>query len=66
MANDLRRAHDDANKAGVEMTDDTALLERIGIEVIAVPSSTENFKVTQPEDLIRAEALLRVRFENAP
>jgi 2-C-methyl-D-erythritol 4-phosphate cytidylyltransferase len=34
--------------------------------VIAVPSSTENFKVTLPEDLIRAEALLRVRFENAP
>ena len=36
MANDLRRAHDDANTAGVEMTDDTALLERIGIDVIAV------------------------------
>jgi 2-C-methyl-D-erythritol 4-phosphate cytidylyltransferase len=66
MVKDLRRAHDDANEAGVETTDDTALLERIGIEVIAVPSSTENFKVTLPEDLIRAEALLRVRFENAP
>jgi 2-C-methyl-D-erythritol 4-phosphate cytidylyltransferase len=66
MAKDMRRAHDDANKTGVEATDDTALLERIGIEVIAVPSSTENFKVTLPEDLLRAEALLRVRFENAP
>jgi len=66
MANDLRRAHDDANEAGVEMTDDTALLERIGIEVVAVPSSAENFKVTLPEDMVRAEALLRVRFENAP
>jgi 2-C-methyl-D-erythritol 4-phosphate cytidylyltransferase len=64
MAKDLRRAHDEAGAAGVEMTDDTALLERIGIEVVAVPSSTENFKVTLPEDLVRAEALLRVRFES--
>jgi 2-C-methyl-D-erythritol 4-phosphate cytidylyltransferase len=62
---DLRRAHDEAIADGVETTDDTALLERIGIEVVAVPSSTENFKVTLPEDLIRAEALVRVRFENA-
>jgi 2-C-methyl-D-erythritol 4-phosphate cytidylyltransferase len=66
MVNDLRRAHDEAAKHGVEATDDTALLERIGIEVVAVPSSSENFKVTLPEDLLRAEALLRVRFENVP
>jgi len=61
MAADLRRAHDEALKAGFEATDDTALLERIGIEVVAVPSSSENFKVTLPEDLLRAEALVRVR-----
>jgi 2-C-methyl-D-erythritol 4-phosphate cytidylyltransferase len=66
MAKDLRRAHEEANRSGIEATDDTALLERIGIEVVAVPSSSENFKVTLPEDLSRAEALLRVRFENAP
>jgi 2-C-methyl-D-erythritol 4-phosphate cytidylyltransferase len=28
---------------------------------VAVPSSSENFKVTLPEDLLRAEALVRVR-----
>ncbi len=54
-------------KPASKLTDDTALLERIGIDVVAVPSSTKNFKVTLPEDLRRApQALLRVRFENAP
>jgi 2-C-methyl-D-erythritol 4-phosphate cytidylyltransferase len=62
LVRDLRRAHEEAASAGVEATDDTALLERIGIEVAAVPSSSENFKVTLPEDLVRAETLLRERF----
>ena len=62
---DLRRAHDEASAQGIEATDDTALLERIGIEVVVVPGSTENFKVTLPQDLMRAEALLHARFEGA-
>jgi len=66
MTQDLRRAHDEALKSSFDATDDTALLERIGVEVVAVPSSPENFKVTLPQDLIRAEALLRERFERAP
>ncbi len=62
LAHDLRRAHDEAVRDGIDATDDTALLERIGIDVIAVPGSSENFKVTLPEDLARAETLLRERF----
>ncbi len=62
LVRDLRRAHDEAERAGVDATDDAALLERIGVEVIAVPGSSENFKVTLPEDLARAETLLRERF----
>lgn len=58
---DLAWAHERAVQDGIEATDDAALLERIGIEVVAVPSSTENFKVTLPEDLPRAEAILRER-----
>jgi len=56
---DLERAHREAASRGVEGTDDAALLEMIGIRVAVVPSSGENFKVTVPEDLARAELLLR-------
>ena len=55
---DLREAHERGARDGVAVTDDAALLERIGIEVIVVASSGENFKVTLPEDVARAEAIL--------
>jgi len=58
---DLQWAHERAHEDGVDATDDAALLERIGIEVIAVPSSGENFKVTLPEDIARAEAVVKAR-----
>jgi len=61
MRADLERAHDDADAAGVTLTDDVALLERIGLDVIVVPSSSENFKVTHAPDVRRAEAVLRER-----
>ena len=58
---DLRRAHDAARREGVLATDDAMLLERIGCEVIVVPASGDNFKVTQPGDDLVAEAILRER-----
>ena len=58
---DLRRAHRDAFHNGLHATDDTALLERAGFEVIAVEGDPENFKVTVPDDLERAELILRDR-----
>lgn len=61
LRTDLLNAHERARDADIEATDDAALLESIGIEVIVVPSSTENFKVTLPEDVARAEAFLRER-----
>ena len=61
-ARDLRRAHADAAKHGAPpATDDAALLERAGLDVLIVESSPGNFKVTLPSDLLRAEALLRER-----
>jgi 2-C-methyl-D-erythritol 4-phosphate cytidylyltransferase len=66
MANDLRRAHAQAKSDGVVATDETMLLERVGVEVRVVASSGDNFKVTVPEDLARAEWLLRERLEHAP
>lgn len=62
---DFRQAHAKARAAGVEATDDVALLQRIGVEVVVVPATNQNFKVTHPEDLARAEILLRERFTQA-
>jgi 2-C-methyl-D-erythritol 4-phosphate cytidylyltransferase len=54
----LRRAYatvaDDA-------TDDAALVESIGGEVRLVDGGPSNLKVTRPEDVLVAEAILRAR-----
>jgi 2-C-methyl-D-erythritol 4-phosphate cytidylyltransferase len=55
---ELRAAHEAARGEGVEVTDDAALLERSGVAVIVVPSTSENFKVTLPADVARASATL--------
>jgi len=56
-ANLLRRAL----AAGEEATDEASLLERLGIPVAVVEVSRLGFKITTPEDLEMAEALLRGR-----
>jgi len=52
----LRRAH---AASGDDATDDAALIERLGLPVHVHPGSRRNIKITTPEDLIVAEALLR-------
>ncbi len=63
---DLIRAHEKARRDAVAATDDSALLERIGIEMIAVPATSPNFKVTLPDDVARAESILRQRTQRQP
>jgi 2-C-methyl-D-erythritol 4-phosphate cytidylyltransferase len=58
---DLRRAHEAAHWERIEVTDDAMLLERIGVEVRVVPTTSENFKVTLRGDRDLAEAILRER-----
>jgi len=58
---DLERAHAAAARDGIDATDDTALLERIGVRVVVVPPSGENFKVTLRADRELAESVLRER-----
>lgn len=41
-----------------DATDESQLVEKLGVKVRAVPSGYENIKITTPEDLIIAEALL--------
>lgn len=52
----IRAAHRAA--AGLALTDDAAVAERAGMAVALVRSKEENFKVTTPDDLERAERLL--------
>lgn len=56
---DLRAAHERATREGMDATDDAALLEASGVEVVVVPATGANFKVTLADDVARAEALLR-------
>lgn len=63
---DLRRALLAAEEAAVRGTDEASLLERIDVAVFVAPASPENFKVTFPADLERAEAILRARALRTP
>jgi 2-C-methyl-D-erythritol 4-phosphate cytidylyltransferase len=58
---DLRRAHRDAERHGIAATDDATLLERAGLDVVVVPTSGPNFKITLPGDAARAEVVLAAR-----
>lgn len=57
----LLEAYRQARQEGFSSTDDAALLERYGFRIRAVEGEAGNIKVTFPEDLAVAEALLRVR-----
>jgi 2-C-methyl-D-erythritol 4-phosphate cytidylyltransferase len=47
--------------ADVDVTDEAALVEGLGVTVTVVPVSRLAFKVTTPEDLEMAQALVRIR-----
>ncbi len=55
----LREAHRRAAAEGILGTDDAALVERLGMAVRLVPGLPGNLKITRPDDLPRAAALLR-------
>jgi 2-C-methyl-D-erythritol 4-phosphate cytidylyltransferase len=57
-AEPLRLAHATPVVDQEGATDDAALLERARYRVRAVPGEPGNFKITTPEDLARAEAVL--------
>lgn len=59
-AADLLAAYDAAAQVGFEGTDTASSLERLGLPVQIVLEAASNVKVTTPDDLLRAEALLRI------
>jgi len=61
-ARDMRDAHTNAVRHDwPRATDDAALLERNGNDVLVVESPPENMKVTHPADLLRAESIANDR-----
>lgn len=63
QANILRAALQSAIAAEAPLTDDCSAVERLGKEVYLTEGWRENIKITTPEDLTVAEALLRRRGE---
>lgn len=60
---DICAAHVWARTQGLRATDDAALLEAMGKAVYLVEGDVENIKLTTPEDIQVAEAILRRRGE---
>lgn len=56
----IHAAHVRAKQAGIEVTDDAALLEIDDQPVSLVPGSRQNIKITTPEDLALAAAIASV------
>jgi 2-C-methyl-D-erythritol 4-phosphate cytidylyltransferase len=56
----LTLAHEAARDDGATATDDAALCERLGLEVVVVRGSERAAKVTSAEDFARIEALAGV------
>ncbi|MGP4072844.1 2-C-methyl-D-erythritol 4-phosphate cytidylyltransferase [Piscibacillus sp. B03] len=56
----LKKAHDYAYEHQVYATDDVALLEFLDYSPVYVQGSHQNFKITNPEDIQKAENMLKI------
>jgi len=59
-------AHARARREGICATDDASLLERMGTGIRIIPGSRNNIKITTPEDLQLAAALLSMGQPHSP
>jgi 2-C-methyl-D-erythritol 4-phosphate cytidylyltransferase len=55
----LRRAYEQVDVLDPELTDESSLVERLGVKVTIVEGSSRNIKITNQEDLALGEALLK-------
>lgn len=58
FAEDLRRAYYYCKLEGIEGTDDSSLVEKLGIDVHMFLGTYDNIKLTTPEDLILAKLFI--------
>jgi 2-C-methyl-D-erythritol 4-phosphate cytidylyltransferase len=57
----LRDAYQQADVSDPSLTDESALVEQLGMHVSVVEGSSRNIKITTAEDLVAAEAFLKAR-----
>ncbi|MGH8029271.1 MAG: 2-C-methyl-D-erythritol 4-phosphate cytidylyltransferase [Arenimonas sp.] len=57
----LTRALRAAIKAGVNVTDEAAAMERLGLKALVIEGDESNIKVTTPADLALVESMLRAK-----
>ena len=55
----LRKAYEHADVNDRTLTDESALVEKLGVRVTTIESSSRNIKITTPQDLLIAEAFLK-------
>jgi 2-C-methyl-D-erythritol 4-phosphate cytidylyltransferase len=55
----LRRAFEQAQNLGADATDDSLLVEQLGVQVHIIEGDARNIKITRPEDIAFAEILLQ-------
>ncbi|HEX2271373.1 MAG TPA: 2-C-methyl-D-erythritol 4-phosphate cytidylyltransferase [Pyrinomonadaceae bacterium] len=55
----LKKAYEQVDVNDPSLTDESALVEKIGARVTIVEGSSRNIKITTPQDLVMAEALIR-------
>jgi 2-C-methyl-D-erythritol 4-phosphate cytidylyltransferase len=60
----IKRAHENAIRAGINGTDDAMLVELIGIKVKVIRGSRCNVKITTKEDLLLARAMVKNGYES--
>jgi 2-C-methyl-D-erythritol 4-phosphate cytidylyltransferase len=59
----LHEAYERAQNLGTSVTDDSSLVEQLGVKVAVVEGDARNIKITRPEDLALAEILLKQNSE---
>lgn len=57
----IKKAYEDAFKSGYYGTDEASLVERMGIKVRVIKGSHYNIKITTKEDLLYAEAIMKIK-----
>jgi 2-C-methyl-D-erythritol 4-phosphate cytidylyltransferase len=55
----LRRAYEQIDVLDPDLTDESSIVERLGVSIATVEGSSRNIKITREEDLVIAEAILR-------
>jgi 2-C-methyl-D-erythritol 4-phosphate cytidylyltransferase len=55
----LRRAYDEVDVTDPDLTDESSLVERLGVRIATVEGSPRNIKITTQEDILLGEALLK-------